>query len=139
VADTFTGLDVGKAVTMKSGVLVAVSVVVVDGVGHAVITKRGVDVILAVSVTVPDAVTVAVAVTDAVTVEVELGGRAEGDTEAASAPTVRSTPQTSGSDRVAEYTQVGFSFTPLMDIVGPQARVRWKVREHVVLTGASGP
>ena len=123
-ADTFTGLDVGKAVTMKSGVLVAVSVDVEEGVGHAVITKRGVDVTLAVSVTVLEAVTVAVAVTDAVTVDVEVGGSADGETEAASAPTVRSTPQTWGSDSVAEYTQVGFSFTPLMDIVGPQARVR---------------
>ena len=101
-ADTFTGLDVGNAVTMKSGVLVAVSVEVEEGVGHAVITKRGVDVTLAVSVTVLEAVTVAVAVTDAVTVAVDVGGSADGETEAASAPTVRSTPQTWGSDKVAE-------------------------------------
>jgi hypothetical protein len=97
---------------MKSGVLVAVSVEVEEGVGHAVITKRGVDVTLAVpvsvedcepvAVTVPEAVTVAVAVTEAVTVDVDVGGRADGDTEAASAPTVRSTPQTWGSERVAE-------------------------------------
>ena len=134
VGVTFTGLVVGNAVTMKSGVLVAVSVDVEEGVGHLVITKRGVDVTLAVpvsvevcepvAVTVPEAVTVAVAVTEAVTVDVEVGGRADGETEAASLPTVRSTPQTWGSDRVAEYTQVGFSFTPLIDIVGPQARVR---------------
>jgi len=111
-ADTFTGLDVGNAVTMKRGVLVAVSVEVEEGVGHAVITKRGVDVTLAVPVSVevcepvevmvPDAVTVAVAVTDAVTVAVDVGGSADGETEAASAPTVRSTPQTWGSDKVAE-------------------------------------
>ena len=53
-----------------------------------------------------------------------VGGSAEGLTEAASLPTVRSTPQTCGSDSVAEYTHVGFSFTPLISSVGPQARVR---------------
>jgi len=37
VADTFTGLGVGQAVTIKRGVEVAVSVDVVEVVGHAVI------------------------------------------------------------------------------------------------------
>ena len=122
VGVTFTGLVVGIAVNMKSGVLVAVNVLVVEVVGHAVISKRGVEVALAVPVSVEvcedvdvadpvdvaelvdvlDIVTVEVAVTEAVTVDVEVGGRADGETEAASAPTVRSTPQTWGSDRVAE-------------------------------------
>jgi len=37
VADTLTGEDVGQAVTMNRGVLVAVKVEVVDVVGQAVI------------------------------------------------------------------------------------------------------
>jgi hypothetical protein len=37
VADTLTGEDVGQAVTMNSGVLVAVNVDVVEVVGQAVI------------------------------------------------------------------------------------------------------
>ena len=48
------------------------------------------------------AVWVAVSVWVAVWVLVGVGGSAEGLTEAASLPTVISTPQTSGKDRVAE-------------------------------------
>jgi len=58
-----------------------------------------------VAVVVPEAVIVTDAVWVAVSVWVAVwvgGGRAEGLTEAASLPTVISTPQTSGSDRVAE-------------------------------------
>ncbi len=60
------------------------------------------------AVVVPDAVMVtlavwvAVSVWVAVCVLVGVGGRAEGLTEAASLPTVISTPQTSGRYRVAE-------------------------------------
>ena len=116
------GLVVGQAVTIKRGVEVAVRVEVAVVVGQAVMTYRGVDVIEAVRVSVvvvvPDAVIVAVAVnvsvvvTEAVCVgvpvrvpvcvDVEVGGRAEGLTEAASLPTVISTPQTSGRVSVAE-------------------------------------
>ena len=53
-----------------------------------------------VSVVVPVFVPVVVAVT--VGVDVVVGGRAEGLTEAASLPTVMSTPQTWGKYRVAE-------------------------------------
>jgi hypothetical protein len=114
-------------VTTKRGVLVAVKVVVVDAV------------IVAVAVSVAVKVPVAVAVSVGVCVGVEVGGSAVGLTEAASAPTARSTPQTSGRERVAEYTHVGFSSTPLICIVAPQARVSLKVRLQVGLTGASGP
>jgi hypothetical protein len=62
-----------------------------------------------------------------------------GLTEAASWPTARFTPQTWGSVRVAEYTHVGFSLTPLIATVAPQAKASLKVRLHVGLTGASGP
>jgi hypothetical protein len=61
-----------------------------------------VDVAEAVDVSVAVAVSVAVSVAVAVTVIEAVGGRAEGLTEAASLPTVKSTPQTSGRDRVAE-------------------------------------
>ena len=107
-----TGEGVGQAVIMKRGVLVAVSVEVAVDVGKAVTTKRGVLVaeadMVSVVVAVPEAVMVAVAVCVAVSVWVAVwvlvgvGGRAEGLTEAASFPTVISTPQTSGRDRVAE-------------------------------------
>jgi len=70
---------------------------------------------------------------------VEAAGATVGLTEAASWPTARFTPQTWGSVRVAEYTHVGFSLTPLMAIVAPQAKASLKVRLHVGLTGASGP
>ena len=112
MADTLTGEGVGQAVIMKRGVPVAVNVEVAVEVGKAVMTKRGVLVEVAdrvsVVVAVPEAVMVALAVCVAVSVcvpvcvEVGVGGRAEGLTEAASLPTVISTPQTSGSDRVAE-------------------------------------
>jgi len=72
-------------------------------------------------------------------VEVVVGGATVGLTEAASWPTARFTPQTWGSVRVAEYTHVGFSLTPLIAIVAPQARAKRKVRLQVGLTGASGP
>jgi hypothetical protein len=114
-------------VITKRGVLVAVKVVVVDAV------------IVAVAVSVAVIVPVAVAVSVGVWVGEEVGGSAVGLTEAASAPTARSTPQTSGRESVAEYTHVGFSFTPLICIVGPQASVSLKVRLQVGLTGASGP
>jgi len=58
-----------------------------------------------VAVVVPEAVIVTDAVWVAVSVWVAVwvgGGSADGLTEAASFPTVISTPQTSGSDRVAE-------------------------------------
>ena len=80
---------VGKAVISKSGVLVAVNVVVVDAV------------IVAVAVSVAVKVPVAVAVSVAVWVGEEVGGSAVGLTEYASLPTVISTPQTSGRVRVA--------------------------------------
>ena len=55
-AVTFTGLEVGKAVTIKRGVVVAA----IDGVavreGYAVISKRGVDVRDGIAVTEPVAV-----------------------------------------------------------------------------------
>jgi len=70
---------------------------------------------------------------------VEGGGATVGLTEAASWPTARFTPQTWGSVKVAEYTHVGFSFTPLMAIVAPQAKASLNVRLQVGLTGASGP
>jgi len=131
------------------------------GVGHAVITNNGVPVrvlvdvgvavavrvvvVVAVSDVVVDAVIVAVAVSvvvedkEGVVVGDTVGGRAVGDTEATSLPTVKSTPHTWGKDRVAEYTHVGFSLTPLIDIVGPHAKVSLKVRLHVGDTAASGP
>ena len=106
---------------------------VVDG--KAVTIKRGV----AVAVFVELVVAVKVFVGVAVSVEVVEGGTAVGLTEATSLPTVKSTPQTWGRDRVAEYTHVGFSLTPLISIVGPQANVSLKVRLQVGDTAASGP
>jgi hypothetical protein len=93
---------------MKRGVDVAVIVwvEVVDGKGVYRIWYRGVEVAEAVEVFEPVMVVVAVIVTeevfDPVGVEVVVGGAAVGLTEAISLPTVRSTPQTWGSDRVAE-------------------------------------
>jgi hypothetical protein len=57
---------------------------------------------VAVRVAVDEAVTVDVAVKVPVVVGEDVGGRAVGETEEASLPTVRSTPHTWGSDRVAE-------------------------------------
>jgi len=103
---------------MKRGVEVAVRVMVVEVVGQAVIWNRGVPVVVVeevgVAVSVMEAVGVPVAVrvvvVDAVIVGVEVavsvvvvvGGGAVGETEEASLPTVKSTPHTWGSDRVAE-------------------------------------
>jgi hypothetical protein len=67
------------------------------------------------------------------------GGGGVALTDAVSLPTAISTPQTSGRVSVAEYTHVGFSFTPLICIVAPHARVSLKVRLQVGLTAASGP
>jgi hypothetical protein len=53
-----------------------------------------------------------------------VAGRAVPLTDAASLPTVMSTPHAWGKVRVAEYTHVGFSFTPLMLVVEPHASVR---------------
>jgi hypothetical protein len=76
----------GKAVTRNRGVEVAVSVELVDGVAVKVVVVVAVEVVVGV----------------AVRVEVVVGGSAVGDTEATSLPTVKSTPQTWGRDRVAE-------------------------------------
>jgi len=112
---------------MNNGVEVAVRVVVAVLVGNAVITKRGVLVAEGASVTVvelvivgvadnvrvvvavpvvvpvvvPVAVEVVVAVFVIVIVGVDVGGRAVGETEAASFPTVISRPQTYGWVMVA--------------------------------------
>jgi hypothetical protein len=51
---------------------------------------------------VPEAVIVGVAVREVVVVEETVGGSAVGLTEAISFPTVKSTPQTWGNERVAE-------------------------------------
>ena len=150
VADTFTGLVVGYAVIIYRGVEVAESVMVLVVDGKEVIKNRGVEVALAVVVWLAVAVSVAVAVCDAVSVavavcvpvfvavndevtvgvDVDVGGSAEGLTDAASLPTVMSTPHTWGRVRVAEYVQVGFSFTPLIARVAPHARVRWNSRQQ---------
>jgi hypothetical protein len=93
---------------MKRGVEVAeiVWVEVVDGKGVYRIWARGGEVADAEDVFAPVIVVVAVMVTEdvfePVGVEVVVGGAAVGLTEAASLPTVRSTPQTWGNDRVAE-------------------------------------
>ena len=92
----------GQAVIMKRGVLVAVNVRVVVVVGKAVTTKRGVLVAVPEDVTVAVPVIVPVAVDVIEVVGLAVGGRAVGLTEAASLPTVKSTPQTSGRERVAE-------------------------------------
>jgi hypothetical protein len=123
----------GKAVTIKRGVEDAVSVELVVGVAVRVFVG------VAVRVVVEVAVRVVVEVAVNVFVELAVGGGAVGLTEAISFPTVKSTPHTWGRDRVAEYTHVGFSLTPLICIVGPQARVSLNVRLQVDDTGASGP
>jgi hypothetical protein len=82
---------------------------------------------------VPDEDAVFERVTDAV------GGATVPLADAASLPTVISTPHASGKVSVAEYTHVGFSFTPLMLIVAPHAKARRNVRLHVGDTAASGP
>jgi hypothetical protein len=103
---------------MKRGVEVAVRVEVAVVVGQAVTWNRGVEVAVRVVVGVVVEVAVRVVVVDDVTVELvvavsvevvvpvvvgeDVGGRAVGETEEASLPTVRSTPHTWGSDRVAE-------------------------------------
>jgi len=73
-------------------------------------------------------VSVPVKVCDGVTADdrVMLGvaGIAVPLTDAASLPTVKSMPQACGRVRVAEYTQVGFSLTPLMLVVEPHASVK---------------
>jgi hypothetical protein len=106
VAETFVGLVVGHAVIIKSGVEVAVRVLVEVVVGNAVTTKRGVDVAEGPRLTVVELVMVGVAdsvkVVVAVPVGVEVGGRALGETDAASFPTVISSPQTYGCVMVAE-------------------------------------
>jgi hypothetical protein len=118
---------------------VAVNVIVEVVDGKAVIIKRAVAVAVSVELVVGVAVRVVVEVAVNVFVELAVGGGAVGLTEAISLPTVRSTPQTWGRVRVAEYTHVGFSLTPLICIVGPQAKVNLKVRLQVGLTAASGP
>jgi hypothetical protein len=90
VAETLTGLEEGYAVIIYSGVEVAESVMVLVVDGKGVMKNKGVEVALAVDVSV------AVAVSVAVCVAVDVGGSAEGLTEAASLPTVMSTPHTSG-------------------------------------------
>jgi hypothetical protein len=84
-------------------------------------------------VPVPDEEAVLVRVIDGV------GGATVPLADAASLPTVMSTPHASGRVSVAEYTHVGFSFTPLMLIVAPHARARRNVRLQLGDTGASGP
>ena len=112
MAETFTGLGVGQAVTINKGVEVAVKVILAVLVGKAVITNNGVLVTLVELVMVGVAVMVKVAVVVsvdvwvedplAVIVEVKVGGRAEGLMEAASFPTVISNPQIFGWVMVAE-------------------------------------
>jgi hypothetical protein len=120
VADTFTGEGVGQAVIMNKGVEVAVRVIVPVLVGNAVTTNKGVEVaeganvvlvelvivgvalnvrvVVAVPVVVPVIVPVPVEVVVGlcvmVIVGVDVGGRAVGETEAASLPTVISNPHT---------------------------------------------
>jgi len=94
VADTLTGLVVGHAVIIKRGVGVAVRVEVDVVDGHAVTIKRGVPVRVPVEVVEGVAVRVEVVEGVAVRVFVDVGGRAVGDTEAISLPTVKSTPHT---------------------------------------------
>jgi len=57
---------------------------------------------VSVVVAVPEAVIVGVAVREVVVVEETVGGSAVGLTDATSFPTVKSTPQTWGNERVAE-------------------------------------
>jgi len=71
-------------------------------VGVAVRVEVEAAVGVAVRVVVVDAVMVGVPVAVKVVVEETVGGGAVGDTEAASLPTVISTPQTWGNDSVAE-------------------------------------
>ena len=92
----------GHAVIMKRGVDVAVSVIVVLVVGQAVIWNRGVLVAVRVVVGVAVSVVVVEAVTVGVAVGEDVGGRAVGETEDTSLPTVISTPQTCGRVSVAE-------------------------------------
>ena len=111
--------------------------------GEGLVDRDGVTVIE--GLTDDDGVTAIEGLTDddgvrvAVKEGVKLGGSGVALTDAVSLPTAISTPQTSGRVSVAEYTHVGFSFTPLIWSVGPQARNRRKVRLHVCDTGASGP
>ena len=116
VAETLTGLEEGYAVIIYNGVEVAESVMVLVVDGKGVVKNKGVEVALAVDVSVvvdvivivgvevalAVDVSVAVDVIVIVGVDVDVGGSAEGLTEAASLPTVISTPHTSGRERVAE-------------------------------------
>ena len=131
-AETFTGLTVGHAVTIKSGVVVGGILGLVVRDGYIVNANSGVEVPVPVSVTLPVGVIVIVVVGVSVPVSVtlpvtvilvvidELGtrdvvivdvvlrdfdgvaGTAVPLTDAASLPTVISTPQASGSVNVAE-------------------------------------
>jgi hypothetical protein len=122
----FTGLVVGYAVTMKTGLAVAATEGVTVRDGYAVISKRGVDVRLGtaetedvnvyvgvpdeVSVPVDDIVYVGVPVDDIVPVKEavavrlteDVGGATVPLADAASLPTVMSTPHASGKVSVAE-------------------------------------
>jgi hypothetical protein len=82
--NVIVAVDVGNAVTTKRGVLVA------DGAKLTVVEL----VIVGVAVSVRVVVAEGVAVNVRVVVGVEVGGRAVGETDAASFPTVISSPQT---------------------------------------------
>ena len=123
---------VGKAVMTKRGeevmegmtVCVALGVLegvpVLEAVPVPVPVTVPVPVLVMVPVPVPVGVLVRVVVVEKVPVPVavvdELGEGGGGVTlvDAASFPTVISTPQASGIVRVAEYTHVGSSLTPLI-------------------------
>lgn len=123
---------VGKAVTTKRGeeVTEGIMVCVVLGVFEGVPVLEAVPVPVPVTVPVPVPVIVPVPVPVGVLVRVVVvekvpvpvavvdelgeGGGGVALTDAASLPTVISTPQASGRVRVAEYTHVGFSLTPLI-------------------------
>jgi hypothetical protein len=77
---------------------VEVAVCVLVGVAVRVVVVE----VVMVEVAVKVPVVVGVAVKVGVVVGEDVGGRAVGETEATSLPTVRSTPHTWGSDRVAE-------------------------------------
>ena len=98
-------VDVGNAVITKRGVLVAegakVTVVELVIVGVADRVRVVVAVPVVVPVVVPVAVEEVVAVCVIVLVGVDVGGRAVGETDAASFPTVISSPQTYGWVMVA--------------------------------------
>jgi len=131
-AETFTGLTVGHAVTIKSGVVVGGILGLVVRDGNIVISNSGVEVPVPVSVTLPVTVIlvvldelgtrdvvgvkvpvpVSVTLPDTVILDVMdelatrdldgVAGTAVPLMDAASLPTVISIPQTSGSVNVAE-------------------------------------